>query len=340
MKKSFDYTSDKIESKGFIDQMQILKYVSEEEIFSLVFGFKPKEYQYVTSPLRVDSDAGCWFEFMDGKLFFRDFAYANRPLDCFHVVRDYYNLPSFPSTLEFVRQKLIDNQNRKLIIPEYREEKEKFYMKITTRQFLKKDAIFWKQIGVSKQNLVDDSVFAVHRAFLYNTKNGDTTMNLFNKLCYAYTEFEDGRKKLYLPNNNDNKFITDCTKDDIGSIKHLVPFGRLLFIKKSYKDCRIIRNQGYNSIWFQNEGMIPSDDILYNLVKRFDRVIVFYDNDDAGITASTDLSNKINTYFPKKAKPLWLPEQLRNNGITDPAEYYISKGEYQLRKFLKEHENY
>lgn len=339
MKKSFGYISDNIQSKGFIDQNEILRYVSEEEVFSLVFGFEPEEYQYVTSPLREDNDAGCWFEYMDGRLFFRDFAYSNRPLDCFHVVKDYFNISSFPSTLEFVKQKLIDGKNRKEIETARVQEKEKFYMEIVTRQFLLKDALFWKQFGISRQNLVDDAVFAVNRAFLYNTKHGDMVKNFHKRLCYAFTEFPESRKKLYLPQNDDTRFINGCLKDDVGSIKHLVPFGRLLFIKKSYKDCRIIRNLGYNSVWFQNEGMIPSDDILYNLVKRFDRVIVFYDNDNAGITASQDLSNKINCYFPKKAKPLWLPEQLNKKNITDPGEFYKSKGEVELRKFLKANES-
>lgn len=333
-KKSFEYTSDEIESKEFIDQNEILKYVSEEEIFSLVFGFKPIEYQYVTSPLRDDDEnAGCWFEYIDDKFFFRDFAYSNRPIDCFHVVKDYYNLPNFPSTLRFVKERLIDNKDRLPINPVKYKEKEKFYMNIVTRQFLLKDALFWKQYGISRQNLLDDSVFAVHRAYLFNTKSGDMITNFTNKLGYIFTEFEEGRKKLYMP-NNDLRFISECNQNDIGSIKHLVPFGDLLFIKKSYKDCRIIRNFGYNSVWFQNEGMFPSDDILYNLAKRFIKIIIFYDNDSAGITASTELSNKINQYFPKKASPLWLPEELNQQGITDPGEFYKYKGIQQLQKFL------
>ena len=338
MKKSFGYTSDNIESKGFIDQNSILKYVSQEEIFSLVFGFLPQEYQYVTSPLRDDDDAGCWFEYMEGKLFFRDFAYSNRPLDCFHVVKDYFNLGTFPNALEYVKEKLLDNQNRPIIESLFREEKEKFYMDIVTRQFLRKDASFWKPFEITRQNLVEDSVFATQRAYLFNTKNGDLVKNYFNKLAYCFTEFENGSKKLYLPKDQELKFISSCSNNDVGSIKHLPPYGRILYIKKSYKDCRVIRNQGRNAVWFQNEGMIPSDDILYNLVKRFDYVIVFYDNDATGITASIDISNKINMWFSQKASPLWLPESLNPQGITDPSDFIVSNGRQELNKFLRENE--
>jgi len=338
MKKSFGYTSDNIEGKGFIDQAEILKYVSQEEIFGLVFGFLPQEYQYVTSPLRENDDnAGCWFEYMEDKLFFRDFGYSNRPLDCFHVVRDYFNLSSFPSTLQFVKERLLDNHNRTLLDVIYREEKEKFYFDIVTRQFLKKDKLFWSPYEISRQNLIDDSVFAVQRAYLYNTKNGNLVKNYFNKLAYCFTEFENGNKKLYLPNDQ-LRFISSCSNNDVGSINHLPPYGKLLYIKKSYKDCRVIRNQGLYSVWFQNEGMMPSDDILYNLVKRFDKVIVFYDNDDTGIVASQNISDKINMYFPQKASPLWLPEWLNPQGITDPSDFIKSKGKRELNKFLRENE--
>ena len=84
--------------------------------------------------------------------------------------------------------------------------------------------------------------------------------------------------------------------------------------------------------------MIPSDDILYNLVKRFDKVIVFYDNDDTGIVASQNISDKINMYFPQKASPLWLPEWLNPQGITDPSDFIKSKGKRELNKFLRENE--
>ena len=49
--------SDNIEvkNKGFIDKDEILKYVSEEDIFELIFGFKPVEYERIVSPFREDN---------------------------------------------------------------------------------------------------------------------------------------------------------------------------------------------------------------------------------------------------------------------------------------------
>ena len=46
-------------------------------------------------------------------------------------------------------------------------------------------------------------------------------------------------------------------------------------ITKSYKDCRVLRNLGLNSIWLQNEVAIPSRNIFEDLCKRFKRCDYF-----------------------------------------------------------------
>ena len=61
-KTNYGYESDALIKRGFIDKKIILEFVSQEEIFSLVFGFLPEDFQYVTSPFRPsDRSPGCWF---------------------------------------------------------------------------------------------------------------------------------------------------------------------------------------------------------------------------------------------------------------------------------------
>jgi hypothetical protein len=76
----------------------------------------------------------------------------------------------------------------------------------------------------------------------------------------------------------------------------------------------VLRNlnlgDSYNFIWFQNEGSIPSTDILHNLLSRFSQIIVFYDNDDKGIDSSGKLA--------------WFLNELRQDSTitrTIPIEY-------------------
>lgn len=334
----YGYVSDNIaenESKGFLDKNKILKYVSEEDIYRMVFGFRPEQYQYVTSPLRVDRHPGCWFEKTSYGLVFRDFSYRNRPLDCFDVVQDYFKLPTFYATLKFIKDALIDGKQL--------DERYSTYIPVTdrrveiqceSRRFKKGDATYWKSFQISKQNLIDDKVFPVNRCQIFNSKSGDVDFRV-RTLAYVYADFNDNRKKIYFPKRNKGqKFLTNCKKDDIGNINDLVPYGKQLIITKSYKDCRVVRNQGKSAIWIQNEGMIPSNRILVPIIKRFEKVSVFYDNDKTGIEASIKLSQLINKHFPSKSSPMWLNTNYIQQGISDPAELIYHQGKRELNQVL------
>ena len=73
---AYGTTTDKVIESGFINKNKILEYVTQHDIFELVFGFKPIEFEYITSPFREDSSPGAWFEvdLNTNKLRFTDFA--------------------------------------------------------------------------------------------------------------------------------------------------------------------------------------------------------------------------------------------------------------------------
>jgi len=331
--------------RGFINKKQILDYVSEAEIFSLVFGFIPIEYRYVISPFREDSNPGCWFhtEAASGKFRFVDFGNEKvingikmSNIDCFDAVQVYFNLPNFYKTLEFIKKNLIEGKGikHKIKVIEAKPKKE-VSIHIDARDFDSRDRRFWSKYGISKQNLIDDKVFPVRRFHLINSRNGDLLKRVHDP-CYSFTNFQDGRKKLYRPfQKGKGKFITNCKANDIGEIESLKKYGQQLVISKSYKDCRILRNHNLDSIWFQNEGMLPSDQILIELCKRFTKIVVFFDNDLPGITASEKVRDTINRYYPNKARNLFLPTDFFSKSeITDPADLYKIKGPKHLQEFI------
>ena len=92
----YGYTSDTQEKRGFINKSKILQYVTEEEIFSLVFGYLPREFEYATSPFRVDTTPGCWFERRGDTLRFIDYGATNKFFpDCFAAVQSYFKISNF-----------------------------------------------------------------------------------------------------------------------------------------------------------------------------------------------------------------------------------------------------
>lgn len=343
----FSKINDNIEIKNFLDKNKVLEVVNEEDIFEIIFGFKPKEFEYVVSPFREDHNPGCWFEYsISGKLKFIDWAsdcYVNGvklvSFDCFDAIKFYYKLPNFYETLLFIYNHLIKGKelpkriekNKKSV----KREKNKTSIIIETREFDSRDANFWKKYGISSQNLVDDKVFAIRKYKIINSIKDNKSVNCYG-ISYAYTDFKDGKKKIYSPHSNSKlgKFITNLGKEDIGGLRTLVENGEKLIITKSYKDYRVIKNQGYNVIWFQNEGMFPTTLTLLSILSRFKEIIIFFDNDRAGKEAAEKLVEYIYSIDHLiKVKNIFLPDY--NGKTKDPSDFYYKRGEKELNEFLK-----
>jgi hypothetical protein len=336
----FQYNSDKLDRRGYISKESILSLVTQEDVFELVFKFKPEEFEYVVSPLRNDDVPGCWFSYHDnGTLYFVDFGNSRTHSDCFNIVQDYYKFPNFYLTLEFIHNSLIRGKTElKEIEPKkiiQKVSKEGVKLLIEARPFSEQDGYFWSKYGISKANLKEDRVFPIHRLYALNTKTGSHAIEC-KDLAYSYTDFPEARKKIYFPlRQGKNRFITNCNKDDVGGINSLSQYSKQLIISKSYKDYRVLKNNGKNVVWFQNEGMIPNNEIINKLVKLYSEIIVWFDNDQPGIIASEKVKQHINSIIPSRAKNLWLPERGLEIGVKDPSDC-IAKDPIYFQQFLKD----
>lgn len=331
---------------------EVLRRVSEKDIFQALFDnvdiVLDRERLY-KAPYRNDIHADCWFEEHEGVLCFIDFASTGKKSKtCFDVIMIMYGL-SFAQSIQWCNEKFnlgLGNSStkvKKIVVEnDYIEEEKiiKSFKKRTItllpRKFNYKDKQFWGKYEISSDNLKEDSVVAVEMYRAYSKKGKPFSVRPLD-VCYAYTEFPDQRVKIYYPSGNKfNKWITNCNQDDVGSIKHLPKKGELLIISKSYKDCRVLRNLGLNSIWFQNEGMFPNMRIIKDLTKRFKHIVVWFDNDNAGITNSRIAVNYINSISPNKARSIMLPPKLLLENIKDPSDFFFHKGKIELTSFLKE----
>lgn len=329
---------------------EVLKRVSQKDIFKALFNediVLDKEKLY-TAPYRKDDHADCWFEEFEGKLCFVDFASpGKKSKTCFDVIMLLYGL-TFPQSVEWCNSEFklgLGNSSTKkvkkiIVESNFTQEEEiiKSFKKRTItllpREFNHKDRQFWGKYEISSLNLIEDKVKAVEMYRAYNRRNEPFTVRPIS-VCYAYTEFPEGRVKVYTPNSTTSKWITNCNQDDVGSIEHLKNKGELLIISKSYKDCRVLRNQGLNCIWFQNEGMFPNEKIIRGLTKRFKHILVWFDNDEAGIVNSRILVAYINSIHPNKARSIMLPVNLLPQNIKDPSDLIFHKGVNELTEFLK-----
>lgn len=332
-----NFEDDNTPRGGFMDKNEILSYVSEQEIYELVFGFKPEEFDKVCSPLRVDFTPGAYFERTptDNRLFFKDWGDPKKSLhDCFDVVQRYFNLPNFYQTLNFVKEHLIDGKKlvKRNLISHTPKTPKKTDISFQARAYLLADKIYWEKYEITRQQLLEDRVMAVSKIKIVGKKG--TNISTPYTPCYAYTEFDSGNKKLYFPYREGSKrFLTNCSKNDIGGLHNLDLDDPQLIITKSYKDYRVLKNQGYNCVWFQNEGMTPDMEFLDPLISSFSDVIIFFDNDKTGIEASIKLVEKLQMTYGK-GYSLYLPIELLTEGIKDPSDLIAKKGRQELLNFL------
>ena len=208
-------------------------------------------------------------------------------------------------------------------------------IKFARRKFDNRDKKFWTQYGISKFQLIEDKVIPISAYQVYSKKLNKYVVITCSDITYAYTDFKDGKVKIYRPYNKEFKWTTNCNMNDIGCYESLTQTGEKLVITKSYKDCRVLRNLGLNSIWLQNEVAIPSRNIFEDLCKRFKKIFVIFDNDSTGLAFSKKIVDTINSIKAGVAINSSLPVYYSLEGIKDSSDLVKNKGLEELTNFLK-----
>ncbi len=326
-----------------ISEDDILQRVSQAEIFQLVFGFLPEEGEKYISPFRVDNSPGCFFSRNDqGRLFFVDFGDFNRThRDCFVSVREHYGM-EHDEVMEFIYSQLKlgsikpDMARINMMMNGSHKPKRDAAISITARKYTILDLKYWEDYGITESNLKEDEVLSVRTYRYFSSKRQRWFTVMPRGRCFALGDFQ-GRTKIYSPHagGNDQKWLSTCTGNDVGGIKLLPDSGHLLIITKSYKDCRVLRNLGYNSVWVQSENMFPNRELLYNLTCRFNHVGIFFDNDPAGIHGSQKLRELIDSLATCSTFEISL-----SSSCKDPAEFYKKKGRDELISYMTQYLSY
>lgn len=325
----------------------ILARVSEESVFRLVFDSvvldKKKLYR---APYREDNSPKCYFEVgRNGRLHFVDFADPIRiRKDCFGLIEACYSLSKLDA-LRYIDQQLglgISNGD-KIVVTKVTTEptvyvgdiKQKRKIEFAPRPFDSRDRGFWyDRYGITRENLKEDGVFPTSY-YRFEARNGKIYDVRPNDICYTYTEFTEQKKKIYRPTgSSEEKWLTNCNQNDIGGVSHIDYTKDYIIITKSYKDYRVLKNEGLNVIWFQNEGMIPDRETLdHYKILLFKTIYIWFDNDSTGLAASTKVRDTLASYNSRlMCFCIVIPIPLRKqHNVKDPADFR----EYSHQKFHK-----
>lgn len=281
-----------------LTQENILKRISEYDIFKM---YMPGDWQIntlVSSPFRSDSNPSFTISNRYGSLGYIDFGSTEHRGDCVHFVRQLFNLPSLDATLRKIDQdfslgissgKL--SNDYKQIIKEYKQPESigKRYVKIQVqpKKFTKMDLDYWNLFYQDVSDLKRENIYSVAKIFLNKKRfSFDETQPIFGYFYEGtwkiYRPFEIKKRK-WLPNNvpitvMDGK---DCIKD-----------ADIAFINKSKKDYMVIRKLLPTTCAVQNEGVacFTPENVKF-LRDNSRKQILSFDSDTAGVKSSLQITD-------------------------------------------------
>lgn len=286
----------------FLTKEELFNKISQEAIFQRYLHINPTLNEKFINTLREDNTPDCSFYFAksSGELRFKDFAYGYN-WSCIDVVMIKYNL----NFREAINKIIIDfrifdfnnssnNQDNyeiekiKKLIPI---EKLETLIEIKKRRFEQIDIDYWQQFHLEPKDLI----------YVYPTQNIWVNKQRFynhNNLDIAYSYgLGNGKYKCYFPFRSKKKrgFKFIQSGGYVQGLRLLPKTNEdLLIITKSYKDLLVLRKLGYYAIAPASENSLMDINLITYLKKQFKEIIIFFDNDSAGMFNSNIQLEKYN----------------------------------------------
>lgn len=157
------------------------------------------------------------------------------------------------------------------------------------RNFCQSDDNYWMQYYINRDDLKYFKIFPISEYWIngivqpwgYKASNPGYVYMIYNKV------------KIYKPlESKKNKWITNCSNYDIQGYEQLPYKGDLVVITKSLKDVIVLYKLGYNAVAPQGENHTIPKEVIADLKKRFTKIVLLYDNDEAGFKGSAKLRDK------------------------------------------------
>jgi len=282
-------------NKEEITHDTINKYISDYDIFSHYAGFSFELGKVYNSPLRNDNTPSFGiFTTSDGKLMYNDFGKSDSG-DVIKFVRLKCNLKSFKEALMKIYTEMVLGTHfiqKSLRTPKNNLKRHPAKIAVQRRNYNKIDKEYWSRFKVVDRKLlkeleidpvkyvfIDDKVVWIH-----DETNPIYVIKVYDKLK-TYRPLETNKKY---------KWLGSLTKNHIMGWKQLPPTGNLVIVTKSFKDIAVLKGLGYNAISPSSENTMLPEKVINELKQRFKRIIIFFDNDAAGIAGAEKYNVKHN----------------------------------------------
>lgn len=197
--------------------------------------------------------------------------------------------------------------------------------KIKRRDWEKHDLDYWGSYGISKEWLEFADIYPISHKIII--KDGVEYLYKADKYAYAYVEFKDDKVyiKIYQPfNTHGFKWSGKHNKSIISLWRKIPQTGKILCICASMKDALCLwANTSIPSIAPQGEGYPIKPVVIEDLKRRYSKVFILFDNDEAGVMDTFKLA--ASTGFC----PLFLPNIDGKKDISDLYAYINDKNRFK-----------
>ena len=176
-------------------------------------------------------------------------------------------------------------------------------MECRVREWQKHDIAYWQSFGISLEWLKYAEVYPISHKII--TKGNQRYVFGADKYAYAYVERKEGNVtlKIYQPFNKAGfKWASKHDKSVVSLWAKVPEYGGKICICSSLKDALCLwANTGIPALAIQGEGYPLSNTAINELKRRYTKVYICLDNDNAGLQDAIKLASKtgfINVVLP------------------------------------------
>ena len=278
-----------------ISKIEIFGKFSEAQVLSTVLPEVTEIPCVISSPLRKDEHPSFCF-YMSDSNHVRYIDYANREVNgnLIDFLCEYWHC-TFNQVLDKICSLMIKD-GRIIIKPKQiktltRKEADSLTkIEVKVRPWRDYDYEYWESYGITKQWLKYAEIYPVSYKIVTkkDAVTGKSRRYVFptDRLAYAYIERKEGRLsiKVYQPYNT--KGYKWCSKMDssiIGLWTKIPEYGDRVIIASSLKDALCLScNLHIPTLCLQGEGYDMSDTAISELKRRYKKVFICFDTDEAG----------------------------------------------------------
>lgn len=277
-----------------ISKTEIFSRFSEAQVLSTVFPEITEIPCLICSPLRADAHPS-FSIYLDNNshIRYKDHA-TSRQGGLFDLLCAYWHC-TFNQALEKICS-LMTGSNDVIIKPKQiktftRKEADALTkIEVKVRPWRDYDYEYWASYGITKKWLKYAEIYPISYKIVTKktspTDKGKRYIFPTDKLAYCFVERKEGRVQLKIYQPLNTKGFKWCSKMDasvIGLWSKIPEYGDRVIICSSLKDALVVSCQlGIPTLCLQGEGYSMSDTAIAELKRRYKKVFISFDVDEAG----------------------------------------------------------